>query len=74
MEHQFNDDGSLNERRHKADHIELSKFLEDRHNRQELIKAIKKKIIITGVMSAVFMITGILIIGMQESIKNWLLK
>lgn len=70
---QFNDDGSLNERRHKADHVELAIFLEDRQNRKDLIQAIKKKIVLTGVMAAVFMIVGILIIGMQESIKGWLL-
>ena len=71
-EPRFNDDGKLNERRHKIDHYELGQMLEDRKNRKILIKAIKDKIITTGVVFAMVSIGGIFLIGFKEQIVEWL--
>ena len=71
-ENRFDDDGSLNDRRHKADHHELGKMLDDARMRKELIHAIRDKLITAGVMFTATAIAGILLIGVKETIIGWL--
>ena len=50
MEPLFNDDGSLNDRRHKHDHNELGGILDQRQTNRDLMTKVKTSLVVGGVI------------------------
>ena len=50
MESLFNDNGTINDRRHKHDHSELGEMLERRQRNRQLVEKVKTSVVVGGVV------------------------